>query len=73
MRKIFPFFSFLHIPTLQYKQEDSDVIADIQVGNVAWKPKDEWQRLECVMAGAEKGKLKNDKPIESMWDLEDFY
>ena len=56
-----PVISLLHIPTLQYTQEDQSVIDDIAVGNVAWKPKDEWLRLECAMAGIEaeeKGKLK---------------
>ena len=69
-----PVISLLHIPTLQYTQEDQSVVDDIAFGNIALKPKDKWLWLEYAMIGAEeKGKLKNDKPIESMWDLADFY
>lgn len=35
------------------KQEDSEVAADIAVGNVVWKPKDNWDRLMSAMNAAE--------------------
>lgn len=34
----------------QYKQDDPDVAADVAKGNVVWKPKTEWARLEAAMA-----------------------
>ncbi len=40
-----PIFRVLHIPTLQYKQDDPYVADDIASGNIIWKPKDEWEKL----------------------------
>lgn len=39
--------------TTEYQQEDPLVVEDIQKGNVVWKPKDEWPRLEEAMRLAE--------------------
>jgi len=35
----------------QWKQDDPAVAEDVAKGNVVWKPKDEWPRLESAMAG----------------------
>jgi len=44
-----PVVSLIHDPLPQYQQEDPEVAAEIEKGNVAWKPKDEWDRLEAAM------------------------
>ncbi len=40
-----PTLGLLHIPTAQYRQDDPSVLHDIQISNVLWKPKDEWNLL----------------------------
>ena len=47
-----PVISLLHIPTEQYRQDDPKVAADIAASNVAWKPKNEWERLMTAMSSA---------------------
>ena len=46
---VLPVFSLRHLPTPQYKQEDPEVAEEISSGNIVWKPKDEWNRLEAAM------------------------
>lgn len=46
---VMPVVSLLHIPTAQYRQDDPYVSSAIETGNVVWKPKDEWKRLEQAM------------------------
>lgn len=41
--------SVMHIPTPQYRQDDDAVKQDIAIGNVIWKPKDEWSLLQSYM------------------------
>jgi orotate phosphoribosyltransferase len=41
--------SIIHNPSPQYRQDDPAVRYDVQAGNVAWKPKTEWDRLMAVM------------------------
>ncbi len=49
-----PVISLLHIPTQQWKQEDPEVAGDITMGNIVWKPKNEWNRLKVAMETAAK-------------------
>lgn len=44
-----PVISLVRKKILQYKQEDSEVSANIKDGNVIWKPKDNWEALAKVM------------------------
>lgn len=44
-----PVFSALHLPTIQYQQDDPKVAQDIERGNVVWKPKDQWDELMLTM------------------------
>ncbi len=37
-------------PTEQYRQDDRQVVEDVANGNVVWKAKNEWARLEEAMA-----------------------
>lgn len=43
-------WNLLHIPTVQFQQDDPSVIDDIKAGNVAWKPKREWDKLAAAMS-----------------------
>ena len=45
-----PVVSLIYQPTKQYSQDDIRVRDDVQDGNVVWKPKDEWDRLQAIMA-----------------------
>ncbi len=54
-----PVISSLYLPTLQYKQEDPKVVYDMEAGNVVWKPKNEWVRLEKAMNDAELNEAAN--------------
>lgn len=47
-----PVMSLLHIPSMQWKQDDPEVADDILAGNVVWKPKMEWDRLAAAMEAA---------------------
>jgi orotate phosphoribosyltransferase len=47
--RILPVRSIKHRPTKQYRQDDPVVADDIRGGNVVWKPKNEWKRLQAVM------------------------
>ncbi len=47
-----PVASYLHIPTEQFKQEDPAVAEYIAAGQICWKPKLEWVKLEAAMANA---------------------
>ena len=49
-----PVWSLLHIPTVQYRQSDPAVIADIKTGNVVWEPKPNWPVLAEAMEVASK-------------------
>jgi adenine/guanine phosphoribosyltransferase-like PRPP-binding protein len=44
--------SLIHIPTLQYMQNDPYVEEQVEAGDVAWKPKDEWKFLEAAVLAA---------------------
>jgi adenine/guanine phosphoribosyltransferase-like PRPP-binding protein len=44
-----PVISIVRKVIAEYRQDDPAVVADIAVGNVAWKPKDEWFRLMKAM------------------------
>jgi orotate phosphoribosyltransferase len=45
-----PVLSVAQIPAAQYRQDDPFVIKDVEAGNVVWKPKAEWARLQKAMA-----------------------
>lgn len=47
-----PVIPLVRLPILQYEQGDPEVLADIQNGNVVWKPKDQWPKLMAAMANA---------------------
>ncbi len=40
-----PVLSVVHKPTPQYRQDDRAVAYDIQINNIIWQPKDEWDLL----------------------------
>lgn len=40
-----PVLSVIDKPTVQYRQDDSCVVADIISGNIIWEPKDDWRTL----------------------------
>jgi len=40
-----PIIAAVLIPTLEYRQDDPYVAADVEAGNVVWKPKDNWNEL----------------------------
>lgn len=44
-----PVISLVDQPTEQYRQEDEAVRAEIEAGNVVWKPKADWPRLMEAM------------------------
>jgi orotate phosphoribosyltransferase len=44
-----PVISYVHRPTPQYRQDDPVVAELVEAGNVAWKPKNDWQRLMAAM------------------------
>lgn len=44
-----PVFALEARPMKEYRQDDPEVAVDIANGNVAWKPKDEWDRLMTAM------------------------
>lgn len=46
-----PVFSAIYRPTEQFRQDDPVVAADVDAGNVCWKPKVDWPKLEAAMAG----------------------
>ena len=48
----FPIISLVRKPIAQYAQDDPAVAQDIATGNVVWKPKNEWAKLEGAMARA---------------------
>lgn len=41
-------------PIEQYEQGDPEVAADIEAGNVVWKPKNDWSTLAEAMAKAKR-------------------
>lgn len=45
-----PIISLARKPIAQYRQDDPAVAADVAAGNVVWKPKTEWAKLEAAMA-----------------------
>jgi len=49
-----PVISLVRKPIPEYKQDDPAVINDITIGNVVWKPKNEWPRLMKAMADSAK-------------------
>ncbi len=52
--KEIPVVSLVRLPIRQYKQDDQEVAQDIAMGNVVWKPKNEWPRLMEAMKNAQK-------------------
>ena len=46
---VLPVISLVTKPIKQYEQDDPAVLADIESGNVVWKPKNEWPRLMAAM------------------------
>ncbi len=52
-RKI-PVISLVRKPIPEYRQDNPVVVDDIRIGNVVWKPKDEWSRLMKAMADSAK-------------------
>ena len=44
-----PVISLIRMPISEYRQDDPAVAKDIAVGNIIWKPKDEWDRLRAAM------------------------
>lgn len=49
-----PIFACVNNPMQQYRQDDPAVAEDLARGNVAWKPKNDWARLERAVANAER-------------------
>ncbi len=47
--KEIPVMSLVDLPIPQYRQDDPEVCGDVSFGNVIWKPKDSWPRLEEAM------------------------
>lgn len=47
--QILPVISAIHTPLNQYRQDDPFVAGAVKMGNVVWKPKDEWGRLMKAM------------------------
>ncbi len=45
-----PIISLVRLPIPEYRQDDPEVAADIETGNVIWKPKDRWPELMAAMA-----------------------
>lgn len=45
-----PVASLVRLPISEYHQDDPFVVDDIKRNNVAWKPKDEWDRLMEAMS-----------------------
>ena len=52
--KDYPITSILRMKVDEYKQDDPAVADDIKNGNIVWKPKDEWDRLQQAMKLAKK-------------------
>lgn len=46
---LLPVISLVRMPVQEWKQNDPAVAEDIAKGNVVWKPKNEWNRLEQAM------------------------
>ncbi len=46
---IYPVFAVVRKPIPEYKQDNPAVASDVSRGNVIWKPKDEWDKLEAAM------------------------
>jgi orotate phosphoribosyltransferase len=44
-----PVVALVHKPFAEYTQEDREVAEHVLAGNVVWKPKDEWVRLQEAM------------------------
>ena len=44
-----PVVAAIRKPILEYRQDDPEVAADVQEGNVVWKPKHEWGKLQAAM------------------------
>ncbi len=49
-----PVISLVRKPIPEYRQDDPAVIDDIRIGNVVWKPKNEWPRLMKAVADSVK-------------------
>lgn len=45
----FPVVALVLKPIPEYEQDDPEVVEDIQVGNVVWKPKNDWDKLPASM------------------------
>lgn len=44
-----PVVAYDHAPTRQYRQDDPYVAADIEAGNIIWKPKNHWDEIELYI------------------------
>lgn len=47
-----PVISLVHKPFPQWEQDDPAVADDVAAGNVVWKPKHDWDKLEAAVAAA---------------------
>jgi orotate phosphoribosyltransferase len=50
--KQIPIVSLVRYPIMEYRQDDPEVINDLKDGNIIWKPKDEWYRLDEAMSAS---------------------
>ena len=57
-----PVVALVRKPILQYEQDDPAVAADIAAGNVIWKPKNEWTKLEEAMSRHQHDQQGDDGP-----------
>ena len=48
--KSIPIVSLVRKKIREYRQDDLEVAADVQAGNVCWKPKNDWDPLAEIMA-----------------------
>lgn len=46
---VLPVIAVVRKPIPQYRQDDPEVATDIAAGNVVWKPKNEWHKIEEAM------------------------
>lgn len=49
-----PVIALVQKPIPEWWQDDAAVVADIEAGNVVWKPKAEWPRLMAAMQAASR-------------------
>ncbi len=49
LNRVWPVASVVHQPTQQFRQDDPAVAEYIKAGQIVWKPKNEWARLQAAM------------------------